>query len=97
VGAILSVVSANRPSREDLRRRVLGWRAAEAAEQYVRQGEPPLSPSESLAWAEQIIALNPAAMTAPDPVREREVELAMLAWQRLRVAKGWKPGDGTQG
>ncbi len=75
----------------------MGWRAAEAAERHVRQSETPLLPSESLAWAEQLIALNPAAMTAPDPVREREVDQAMQAWHKLRVAKGWKPGDGTQG
>ncbi len=82
--------------REDLRRRVLGWRAAEAAEQRLRQTEKPLSPGESLAWAEEIIALNPAAMMALDPVREREVAQARQAWQRLRLAKGWKPSDGTR-
>jgi hypothetical protein len=76
------------PSRLDLRRRVLGWRAAEAAEREVRQAEPPLSPSESLAWAEELFALNPAAMSGPDPVREREVAEVRRTWAKLRARLG---------
>jgi hypothetical protein len=75
---------------------VAGWRAAEAAEQHLRQAEEPLPPGESLAWAEELVALIPEAMRVPDPVREREVAQARLAWHKLRMAKGWKPGDGTR-
>jgi hypothetical protein len=90
---MLSPVAGQRPSREDLRRRVLGWQAAEAAEREIRRAEGPLSPSESLAWAEALCALNPAAMSKPDPVREREVAEARAAWDKLRARLLWKPGS----
>jgi hypothetical protein len=73
------------PSREDLRRRVLGWRAAETAEIEVRRAEHPLSPSESLAWAEELCALNLAALSSPDAVREREVAEVRRTWAKLRA------------
>ena len=74
---------------------MLGWREAEAAEREIRAAEGPLSPTESLAWAEALNALNPAAMSQPDPVREREVEQARDAWNKLRLAMGWNPESQT--
>ena len=88
-------MAAPPPTREDLRRRVLGWRAAEAAEQQVRRAERPLGPAESLAWAEEICALNQGAFSRPDPVREREVTEARNAWDKLRARLGWTPGKKT--
>ena len=85
-------MAAQPPSREDLRRRVLGWRAAEATEQQVRRAEGPLGPGESLAWAEALCALNQEAFSQPDPVRECEVAEARRAWDKLRARLGWKPG-----
>jgi len=91
----LSSMAAQPPSREDLRRRVLGWRAAGAMEQQVRLAEAPLGPAESLAWAEELCALNPEAFDQPDPIREREVAEARRAWDKLRARLGWKPGTKT--
>lgn len=88
-------MAAQPPSREDLRRRVLGWRAAEATEQQVRRAEGPLAPGESLAWAEELCALNQEAFSQPDSVREREVAEARRAWDKLRARLGWKPGTKT--
>ena len=88
-------MAAQPPSRDDLRRRVLGWRAAEAAERRVRGAEGPLGAGESLAWAEELCALNPEAFSQPDPVREREVGEARAAWDKLRARLGWKPGTKT--
>lgn len=67
---------------------MLGWRAAEAAERAVRRTDKPLSPRESLAWAEELSALNPAAMGSPDPVREREVAEVRRTWAKLRARLG---------
>ena len=88
-------MAAQPPSREEIRRRVLGWRAAEAMEQEVRRAEGPLSPRESLAWAEELCALNPETFGQPDAVREREVAEARGAWDKLRARLGWKPGTKT--
>ena len=81
-------MAAQHPSREDLRRRVLGWRAAEVAERAARRAEGPLGPGESLAWAEELCALNQDAFSRPDLVREREVAEARAAWDKLRARLG---------
>ncbi|MBN2574650.1 MAG: hypothetical protein JXP73_08785 [Deltaproteobacteria bacterium] len=86
---------AAHPSREELRRRVLGWRAAERVEQRIHMGERPPAPDEALAWADELCALNPAAMSAPDSVRERGVDDARRAWDKLRARLGWQPGSKT--
>ena len=83
------------PSREDFQRRVLGWRTAESTERQVRRAEGPLGPDESLAWAEELCALNQEAFSRPDPIREREVAGARAAWDKLRARLGWKPGTKT--
>jgi hypothetical protein len=77
---------------EQLRQRVFGWRAAEQAEQRTRHQEKPLSAEDALAVADEIRAMNPAAFTAADAVREREVEAARRAWDKLRERMGWKRG-----
>jgi hypothetical protein len=80
------------PDAQELRRRVVGWRAAESEEQRLRQQEKPLSAEESLAAAEALRAINPAIFAEPDAVREREVEAARRAWDKLRERMGWRRG-----
>jgi hypothetical protein len=86
---------AARPSREELKRRVLGWRAAERAGQQARMVERPLGPDEALAWADKLRALNPMAFSEADEVREREVAEARRAWDKLRARQGCRPGNKT--
>ena len=71
---------------EQLRRRVQGWRAAEARERELRRTEGPMSPAESFEAAMDLCELLPEVDGAPDPLRVREVELARRTWRRLRDA-----------
>ena len=71
---------------EQLRRRVQGWRAAEARERELRRIEGPMNPAESFEAGMELCELLPDLSSAPDPLRTREVEQARLAWRRLRDA-----------
>jgi hypothetical protein len=68
---------------EQLRRKLSGWRAAEERGRAERRNSR-LTAAESLAAAEEVRALNPAAFEGADPVREREVAEARRAWARVR-------------
>jgi len=72
-------------SAADLRRRVLGWRAAERREQALRAREGPASPAEAVDAAfdlHDLFAGTPGQ--PPDVVRTREVAEARAAWRTVR-------------
>lgn len=71
---------------EQLRKRVQGWRAAEARERELRRSEGPMSPAESFEAGMELCELLPDLVSSLDPLRMREVEHARLAWRRLRDA-----------
>lgn len=75
---------------EDIRRRIAGWRAAEARERQVRRAEPVLDPTTALDLSEELCELDPALFREEDPVRTREVSEARAAWAKLRERLGWQ-------
>jgi hypothetical protein len=70
-----------------LRKRVLGWRAAEVRERQLRAAEGALAPADALEAALELWDLM-HENARPDSLREREVERARMAWRRLR--DGWR-------
>lgn len=68
----------------DLRRRVMGWRAAERREQALRAEEGPPSPVAALDAAFELHELFAGRLDWPDAVRAREVEAARTAWRTVR-------------
>ena len=76
--------------REAIRRRVAGWRDAEAREREERRREAPLSGEQALSFALELWELRRLAFEAPDSVREREVEGARAAWAKLRERLAWE-------
>ena len=76
--------------REAIRRRVAGWRAAEARELEVRRREGPLSGDDAFAFALETWELDRRTFEKPDPVRERGVEWARKAWAKLRERLSWE-------
>jgi len=70
-----------------LRRRVLGWRAAEVRERQLRATEGSLAPADALEAALELCELMHES-ARPDPLRERAVEHARVTWRRLR--DGWR-------
>jgi len=79
----------------DLRRRVMGWRAAERREQRIRAREGPLDPDASLEAAIELHEFLPPETDALDVVRRREIASARAAWQTLR-ARLRKPAAGPR-
>lgn len=75
---------------EGIRRRIAGWRAAEARERQVRRAEPVLDPTTALDLSEELCELNPDLFRDEDPLREREVSQARAAWAKLRERLGWQ-------
>lgn len=73
-----------------IRRRVAGWRAAEAREIQHRRGEEPVTPDQALSFAFEARALNPEAFERADPLREREVLAVQATWNKLRERLGWR-------
>jgi hypothetical protein len=78
-------------SAADLRRRVLGWRAAERREQALRAREAPPSPAEALEAAFELSELFGQASKLPDVVRAREVGEARAAWRTVRQRLACQP------
>jgi len=76
----------------DLRRRVMGWRAAERREQALRADEGPLSPAAALEAAFELHELFADASAGPDVVRSREVAAARAAWRTVRERLACHPG-----
>jgi hypothetical protein len=72
----------------DLRRRVMGWRAAERRELALRAREGPPGPAAALEAAFDLHDLFAAAARATDAVRDREVAAARVAWRTLRERVG---------
>jgi hypothetical protein len=70
-----------------IRQRVQGWRAAEVRERELRREEGAMTPADALEAALELCELLPEDADS-DPLREREVEQARLAWRRLR--DGWQ-------
>jgi hypothetical protein len=68
----------------DLRRRVLGWRAAERREQELRAREGPPSPADALEAAFELHDLFADTSGLPDVVRAREIAEARGAWRAVR-------------
>ncbi|MGC4088651.1 MAG: hypothetical protein QM756_12280 [Polyangiaceae bacterium] len=81
---------------EDIRRRVAGWRAAEACERQVRRAEAILDPTTALVISEELCELDPNLFQEEDPVRKREVAEARAAWGKLRERLGWQPRAQSQ-
>jgi hypothetical protein len=69
----------------DLRRRVMGWRAAERRERLLQAQQGPVDPGESLETAIDLLQLLPNEVSGPDIVRTREIGFARAAWRKLRV------------
>jgi len=69
----------------DLRRRVMGWRAAERREQTLRAHEGPPSPADALDAAFELYDLFNEASELPDVLRAREVAEARAAWRAVRA------------
>jgi hypothetical protein len=78
-------------TREQIRRRVSGWRAAERRERALQRSEGPMAPADALAAALELAALNPTVLLASDAVRARETDAARAAWRRLRRRLAWPP------
>lgn len=74
----------NSSNADAIRRRVNGWRAAEAREFEERRKQPALDPDASLAAAMELCELLPNDLTE-DVVRQREVEHTRRVWARLRA------------
>ena len=72
-------------SADDLRRRVMGWRAAERREQAIRAEEGAAKPEAALAAALELYDLLPVDVSAPDVTRMVEIEHARRAWHTLRT------------
>ena len=83
-------MSQTQGTPEDIRRRVAGWRAAEARERQVRRTETVLDPTAALDLSEELCDLDPALFREEDPVRKREVSEARAAWAKLRERLGWQ-------
>jgi hypothetical protein len=77
-------------AREEIRRRVDGWRAAERREREAREAEGSPPPSVALQDGLELCLLDPLSPGSADPVREREDELVRAAWDRLRRGLGWQ-------
>lgn len=84
------VFVASRTPREEIRRRVDGWRAAERREREVRALEGPRPPSQALEDALDLCQQDPLPVGGVDPVREREEEATRTAWDRLRRGLAWQ-------
>ena len=69
---------------DELRRRVLGWRAAERREQALRRDEGPLQPDAAVRAAFDLYDLVPGDTRELDVTRAREIEAARRAWRTLR-------------
>jgi hypothetical protein len=76
---------------DEIRRRVMGWRAAERRERTLRAREGPLGPAAALDAAFELHELFAAASNAPDVVGAREVEGARAAWRKLRARLACRP------
>ena len=79
------------PPPEDIRRRVAGWRAAEARERQVRRAEAILDPTTALDLSEELCELDSTLFQEEDPVHKRDVAEARAAWAKLRERLGWQP------
>jgi hypothetical protein len=79
----------------DLRRRVMGWRAAERREQALRASEGPPSPAAALDAAFELHELFVHATDGPDVVRAREVATARAAWRKVRERLACHPAGRT--
>jgi hypothetical protein len=77
-----------------IRRRVEGWRAAEARERRCRREQPVLDPSDAFEAALELSELQPEG--AEDELRQREVARASRAWARLRERLPWRRDDRSQ-
>jgi hypothetical protein len=75
----------------DLRRRVMGWRAAERREQVLRAQEGPMAPEEAFEAALEIHDLLPREWERLEALRARETAAARAAWQTLRARLGRFP------
>jgi hypothetical protein len=75
----------------DLRRRVLGWRAAEHREREVRANEPPPTPAEALEAAFELHDLFAGTPAPLDVVRIREIAEARAAWRIVRQRLTCRP------
>ncbi len=71
-------------SAADLRRRVMGWRAAERRDHALRALEGPLDPASAMDAAFEIYDLFATTADAPDGVRLRELAGARAAWRKVR-------------
>jgi hypothetical protein len=68
----------------ELRRRVMGWRAAERREHELRRLEGPLAPTVALETAFELHDLFAGTLDRQDAVRVRELTGARAAWRKLR-------------
>jgi hypothetical protein len=78
-------------SAADLRRRVLGWRAAERRDQAQRAHEGPMDAALALEAAFELHELFAATVTGADAVRARDVANARNAWRKLRTRLACPP------
>lgn len=82
----------------DLRRRVMGWRAAERREQHLRAEEGPMDPEAALDAAIELHELLPSGLdTRDDATRAREVAAARAAWRKLRARLACAPAATRHG
>jgi hypothetical protein len=68
----------------DIRRRVMGWRAAERREQVLRANQGPLDPAAALDAAFDLHQLFAPGSDSGDAIRDRELASARAAWRKLR-------------
>jgi hypothetical protein len=78
-------------TRDAIRRRVAGWRAAELREIEQRRQEGPMDPDAALDAAEELAELLPEGTSVEDSVRAREVAEVRKAWAALRAHYSCRP------
>lgn len=82
-------------TRADLRRRVLGWRAAERREQALRAREGPPDPVAALDAAFELHELFAPESNEADMIRNLETTSARVAWRKLRDRLAYRPATAS--